>query len=245
MFNSRPFLKAQWRHLAMINYRVDPQLLEPLVPRGTHLDLYNGEALISLVGFMFLRTSVLGVPIPWHRNFEELNLRFYVRRHVADEVRRGVVFVKEIVPRRAIATIARIVYNENYAAVPMRHHLTLDEAGRCSDAPLEYAFRAAGRWNHLRLRPFGPLEYPQVDSLEAFITEHYWGYCSQRDGGTIEYRVEHPQWQLRAAKDAEFACDVASVYGQPFAEPLSAPPHSALLADGSDVVVHRPVRLDL
>ena len=238
-----PFLTAQWRHLAMLNYRVDPQLLRPLVPRATQLDLYDGGAYISLVGFMFLRTAVLGVPIPLHRNFEELNLRFYVRREVGDEIRRGVVFIKEIVPRRAIAAVARRVYNENYIAVPMRHDFTLDDRGRCADAPVEYGFKTAERWNHLRLRPRGRFACPRSGSLDEFITEHYWGYCSQRDGGTVEYRVEHPQWQLRAAEDAEFDCDVAKVYGEAFVEPLSAPPHSALLADGSDVAVHRPARI--
>lgn len=243
MSDQRPFLTAQWRHLAMLNYRVDPQLLGRLVPRGTEIDLYDGEAYISLVGFMFLRTAVLGVPIPLHRNFEELNLRFYVLRRVGDEIRRGVVFIKEIVPRWAIAFVARRAYNENYVAVPMRHRLTLDVDGRCTDAPVEYGFKTAGQWNHLRIRPHGPLNYPQVGSSEEFITEHYWGYCSQRDGGTVEYRVEHPQWELRAAQNAEFACDVGKFYGEAFVEPLSAAPDSALLADGSDVAVYRPVRI--
>ena len=232
----------------MLNYRVDPQLLQPLVPRGTQLDLYDGEAYVSLVGFMFLRTALLGMPIPLHRNFEELNLRFYVfretgHRRADDEIRRGVVFVKEIVPRWAIATVARRVYNENYIAVPMRHRFTLDEEGRCGDAPVEYSFKTDGRWNHLRLRPRGPLETAQAGSLEEFITEHYWGYCTQRDGSAIEYQVEHPRWQLRSAENAQFDCDVASVYGDAFAEPLSARPDSALLADGSDVAVYRPTRL--
>lgn len=243
MPSQRPFLTAQWRHLAMLNYRVDPELLKPLVPRGTQLDLCEGGAYVSLVGFMFLRTALLGLPIPLHRNFEELNLRFYVRREVGDEIRRGVVFVKEIVPRWAIATVARRVYNEPYVAVPMRHRLTLDDEGRCTNDPVEYSFKTSGRWNHMRLHPHGPLEFPQVGSLEEFITEHYWGYCTQRDGGTVEYQVEHPQWKLRAAEDAEFACDVAQVYGEAFVEPLSAPPDSALLADGSDVAVYRPKRL--
>src|SRR5918996_5117390 len=120
------FLTAEWRDLVMLNYEVDPQVLARRVPPGTELDIWQGRALVSVVGFRFLRTRVLGLPIPFHRDFEEVNLRFYVRRQAEDGWRRGVVFIKEIAPRWAIATVARVVYNENYAARPMRHRIELD-----------------------------------------------------------------------------------------------------------------------
>ena len=106
------FLTAEWRYLAMLNYRVSPSLLYPLVPPGTELDLWNGTAYISVVGFKFQHTRVLGVPIPFHVNFEEVNLRFYVRRETNGAVRRGVTFIRELVPRAAIAGVAKLAYNE-------------------------------------------------------------------------------------------------------------------------------------
>src|SRR3954468_20670393 len=121
----RIFLAAEWRYLAMLNYQVDPAILHPHLPRGTELDIWNGRHYISLVGFRFLNTRVLGVPIPFHRNFEEVNLRFYVRRKGPEGWRRGVVFIAEIVPRFAIAAVARLFYNENYVALPTRHKLDL------------------------------------------------------------------------------------------------------------------------
>src|SRR5436305_10870786 len=113
------FLTAAWHHLVMLNYEVPPALLASRVPAGTSLDFWNGKTYLSVVGFLFLQTKVLGIPIPFHRDFEEVNLRFYLRR----EERRGVGFIKEIVPLRAIAAVARIVYNENYVALPMRHRI--------------------------------------------------------------------------------------------------------------------------
>src|SRR5579864_4477520 len=111
--NARPtFLTAEWRNLAMLNYEIDPNLLREYVPAGVELDQWNGHTFMSLVGFSFLNTKVLGLPIPFHRNFEEVNLRFYVRRNTRNEIRRGVVFIKEIVPRWAIAFVARSVYGE-------------------------------------------------------------------------------------------------------------------------------------
>jgi Uncharacterized conserved protein (COG2071) len=112
------FLTAEWRALAMLNYEVDASLLRHFVPAGTELDCWQGKTLVSLVGFRFLKTRVLGIPIPFHRNFDEVNLRFYVRRAEATEVKRGVVFIREIVPRRAIAAVARAFYNERYLALP-------------------------------------------------------------------------------------------------------------------------------
>ena len=87
----RPFLTARWRYLAMLNYEVPPEALAPLVPAGTELDSWQGKTFVSVVGFLFLDTRVLGIAIPGHRDFEEVNLRFYVRRKAAGRLaaRRG------------------------------------------------------------------------------------------------------------------------------------------------------------
>ncbi|MEO7794338.1 MAG: DUF2071 domain-containing protein [Thermoanaerobaculia bacterium] len=236
-----PFLTGEWRDLVMLNYEIDPVLVANLIPGGTELELWGGRALVSLVGFRFLRTRVLGFAIPGHRNFEEVNLRFYVRRQAPEGFRRGVVFVKEIVPRFAIAWVARTLYNENYVALPMRHAL----GRRAVDAArlVEYRWRLDGRWSRLGVAARATAVVPPPESEAAFITEHYWGYARQRDGGTVEYRVEHPQWEVSAAIESTFECDVAALYGAPFAGFLTGKPESAFVADGSPVTVRRGVRL--
>ena len=241
----RKFLTAEWRWLAMLNYAVEPILLEPLVPKSTLLDLHEGQAYVSMVGFMFQKTRLLSLPIPWHRDFEEVNLRFYVRREIEGEVRRGVCFIKELVPRWAIATVARAAYNEPYVALPMRHAI-VEGSSRLpggSSPSAQYEWKHAGRWNGLSLRATGEAQPLVSGSHEEFITEHYWGYTAQRDGSSIEYRVEHPSWSVWQAETAELDCNVASLYGAQFAEPLSRPPDTAFLADGSAVAVYRPVRI--
>lgn len=229
------FLRADWRYLAMLNYEIDPRVLEPLVPAGTELDSFGGKTYASMVGFLFLNTRVLGVPVPFHRNFEEVNLRFYVRRFVDGEYRRGVVFVRELVPRRAIAWIANAVYGENYAAVPMGHAIERDAAGE--PQRVEYTWHTQGRNDSLSVDVRGQAAEPAAGSLAEFITEHYWGYARQRGGGTVEYRVEHPRWRVWTATGARFACDAGRFYGAGFSVALSAAPASAFLADGSQVTV--------
>lgn len=237
------FLTAEWRHLAMLNYEIDPAALRSRVPRGTELDSWNGRTLVSMVGFLFLDTRVLGIPVPFHRNFEEVNLRFYVRRKAEDGWRRGVVFVREIVPRWAIAAVARLCYGERYAAMPMRHELDLPKGVEPGDIRANYAWHDHGRWSHLSLRTTGHAAVPPRGSEEEYITEHYWGYAGQPSGGTVEYRVEHPQWRVWRASEAALSCDPSSLYGPEFALSLGGQPCSAFLAEGSAVTVHRGVAL--
>ena len=224
----------------MLNYEVEPGLLEALVPASVELDRWDNRVYVSVVGFLFNETRVLGVSVPGHVRFPEVNLRFYVRRHVDKEVRRGVVFIRELVPRRAIATVARIMYNEPYRALPMRYRV--EQLGD-GTTEREYAWRTGAEWTAIQSHTRGAPSPLEDGSEEEFITEHYWGYTRQRDGGTIEYRVEHPRWNVWRASDATLRGDVAQVYGNEFARALRGSPRSAFVADGSAVTVHAPTRI--
>ena len=233
------FLAAEWRHLAMLNYEVDARLLLPFVPAGTELDLYSGKAFVSLVGFRFLKTRLLGfLAVPMHSNFEEVNLRFYVRRRVGEEIRRGVVFIREVVPRCAIAFVARTIYHENYVALPMEHEIR--SVG--DDLSVAYRWLSAKSWSEITLETAGTSEIPSEGSVEQFITEHYWGYTS-RPGGSMEYQVTHPRWNVRKTRQSAFHGDAERFYGKDLAAVLRGRPHSAFLADGSAVRVMRGSRL--
>jgi uncharacterized protein YqjF (DUF2071 family) len=251
----RPFLTAEWRHLAMLNYAVDPSLVKalfaPRVPAGTELDQFEGKTYISLVGFRFLRTRVRGVWIPFHSNFDEVNLRFYVRRQgvspASSPTRRGVVFVREIVPRYAIAKVAQVVYHEKYIALPMSHQVIepTSENGRLQ---AEYRWRYQGQWNRLRVECTGRPALAPEGSLDQFITEHYWGYAAQPDGGSLEYRVAHDPWRVWTATQASFQGDThaghtTGLYGPELAKCLSGEPDSAFLAEGSAVTVYSGNRI--
>jgi uncharacterized protein YqjF (DUF2071 family) len=239
----RPFLTADWRFLAMVQYEIDPDLLRPFVPRGTELDDWRGRTLVSLVGFRFLQTRVLGAPIPFHRHFDEVNLRFYVRRRGPEGWRRAVVFLRELVPRLAIAVVARLWYNEPYIALPMRHRIRMDRATEGEMGRVRYEWLHGGDWAHLEVETKGVPTPPPPDSEAAFVSEHYWGYTTQRDGGCLEYRVSHLPWRVWTVRRASVACEAAGLYGAPFARVLGEPPVSAFLAEGSPVAVFRGIRL--
>jgi len=216
----------------MLNFAVDPDIITPLVPPGTEIDFENGETFLSVVGFLFLDTRLLGLPVPLHRDFEEVNLRFYVRRKSADTWRRGVVFVRELVPRRAIALVARTFYGEKYVALPMKHEIDHVDA----NLSVEYSWRRGRKWESIKMAASGEAQTIPAGSHAEFITEHYWGYTARRDGCS-EYRVEHPRWKIWNAITFEFKADVATLYGEQFVEPLSVTPRSAFIAEGSPIQV--------
>jgi uncharacterized protein YqjF (DUF2071 family) len=233
----RVFLTADWKQLLMLNYSVDPALLLPFLPAGTEIDNFEGRTYVSLVGFQFNNTRVAGLAIPFHRSFEEVNLRFYVRR----SEKRGVVFMRELVPKIAIAATARLFYGEKYSRVPMAHRIYMKPGTTAGEA--EYSWGSGPRQCAMRLETTGENYIPSEGSLSQFITEHYWGYAAQSDGGCVEYEVQHPRWSVSDSKQANFSGDGAHFYGPAFGKVLMRPPDSAFLAEGSAVTVFRGTRI--
>ncbi len=232
--SERLFLKARWSNLLMLNYEVDPVILQPHIPPGTILDTWQGKTLVTMVGFLFKETRMLGVRWPFHINFEEVNLRFYVRYFDGKIWKRGAVFVSEIVPKYAIAIIANTLYNEHYRAMRMRHQVIIADA--CHTRFI-YEWKFNNRWNQLAGTVNNNLKPILAGSPEEFIFEHYWGYNKLSESKTIEYQVEHMAWQTGEVTGYLFDADISKLYGKEFEPWLSRPPISVFFADGSDVVV--------
>jgi len=231
----RKFLTAKWQDLVMANYEIEPSLLEKFVPQGIEIDFYEGKCYASLVAFNFLDTKVLGFPVPFHVNFEEVNLRFYVKREATGETRRGVAFVKEIVPRRAISFVARAFYGEPYETWKMSHLKTEDE--------LTYFWSKLNCKNHISVEIGENLGVPEVNSHGEFIIEHYWGYTRRGANRTDEYKVEHPKWELFEVTYAEIDIDFRFAYGEKFAFLSETEPKSIFLAKGSEISVYKGERI--
>src|SRR5260370_9772143 len=221
------FLAAEWRDLVMLNYEVHPRLLGKYVPIGTVLDSFLGKTYVSLVGFRFCRTKLFGcLAVPLHSDFDEVTLRFYVRRKEGDENRRGVVFIAEIVQKQAVATMAGLIYGENYVCLPMKHHISRDG----SKKTVEYQWQVKNQWCHLTAQAMGAPEIPREGSLEQFITEHYWGYSTQRGGDSLEYHVSHVPWQVWTSTTAGFKGDANRLFGVDMGRVLQSHPSPAFHA---------------
>ena len=231
----KKFLTAKWHDLIMANYEVAPEILQNRLPKSVSLDFHEGKCFVSLVAFMFLDTRVLKIPVPFHINFEEVNLRFYVKREAENETKRGVVFVKEIVPRLAIATVARVFYGEPYEAWRMNH----EKNGKS----LSYGWWKGDARHNIKVEIGANMGVPTANSHGEFIIEHYWGYTKRGGNRTDEYKVEHPKWELFSVKNAEINVDFGKTYGAQFAFLNDAKPHSILLAKGSPIAVYKGAKL--
>lgn len=233
------FLTGEWRKLAMINYTIDPTILEEYVPFGTELDIWKGQCFVSVIGFMFLNTKLLGIPVPFHKNFEEVNLRFYVKRFDDGVWKRGVVFVKEIVPKYTLAWVANTVYKENYEALPMRHKWET----KSDHQNIEYSWKTGTKWNSILFKAGLNKVEIEEGSKSEFITEHYWGYAKVNERTTNEYEVTHPKWNAYPVLDSKIDIDFESVYGNQFKFLQDCTPDSLILAEGSHITVEPKKRI--
>lgn len=226
------FLTAGWRKLAMANYAVDKRILEKFLPYKTEIDTWNNTCYVSLVGFMFIDTRLKGIKIPFHADFEEINLRFYVRHNHHGEWKRGVVFIKEIVPRTMITWVANTVYKENYETLGTRH------VWEMSGDSLSVAYQwKKDTWHSFAVTAgISPAEIAEA-SEEEFITEHFWGYTKIGAAKTSEYGVEHPRWEVYPVRSYSIEVDFEKVYGSDFGFLRHETPRSVFLAEGSEIVV--------
>ncbi|MBE9600857.1 YqjF family protein [Pedobacter sp. MC2016-24] len=229
------FLTAEWRKLAIANYAIDKEILQPFVPVGTELDLWNDTCYVSLIGFLFKNTRLMGIAVPFHANFEEVNLRFYVRYKENGLWKRGVVFIKEIVPKFALSFVANTIYNENYVTMPMSHHWSEEGDERI----VAYHWKFKKEWYKFTIVADRELSVIASGSETEFITEHYWGYARHNDKVTNEYEVKHPKWEQYQVKDYSIEVDFGLVYGEHFTFLNGQAPVSVMLAEGSEISVEK------
>ncbi len=229
----KTFLTAQWQNLIMANYEIDPAILLPYLPKDVELDYYHGKTYVSLVGFLFKDSSIFNIPIPSMGTFEEVNLRFYVVRKVGNELRRGVVFINETVPNKIVAWVANKLYKEHYIATPTKHNWTISNDKK----KIEYQWKVKSKWNTIKVVASAIKDKMQAGSIEEFIFEHYYGYTKVNSEHSIEYKINHPSWEINSIQDYHIDCDFEAFYGKDFDVLNSSKPQSIMLAEGSDISV--------
>lgn len=225
------FLKANWEDIIMANYEIDPAILLPFLPKGVELDLFNNKCYVSLVGFMFKNTKIFNIPIPKFGTFEEINLRFYVKKTENNTVKRGVVFINETIPYPVVAWVANKLYKEHYTVVPTKHKKTKDKENQS----ITFEWEVEKKWQSIAVTSSYHAENMENDSLEKFIYEHYYGYTKVNDYKTEEYKLQHPSWKTRKVLQYKIACDFEAMYGKSFAVLNQTEPEAVFIAEGSAV----------
>lgn len=229
----KTFLKARWENIVMVNYVIDPDILQPYLPFGLELDSYDDQYFFSLVGFKFVKSKLFGLPIPFFGSFDEVNLRFYVKRWDGNELKRGVVFISEIVPYKVVAFLANKLYREHYSHAVMNSAISVADGIkdiRFSWQPLNEKFHIQGSFSNTE-------KEIKSGSLEEFIYEHYYGFTAVSKKETWEYKVSHPRWKTNELINCDIACDFETLYGSDFSFLNKQNPISTYNAVGSEVSI--------
>lgn len=227
------FLKAYWQDIVMINYEVPKETLIPYLPGGVEPDDFEGRYYVSLVGFQFLKSSLFGIPIPYFGSFEEVNLRFYVRREANKSIRRGVVFISEIVPHKIVAYLANRLYKEHYSCAEMNSTTSVVN----QEKRIQHSWENDERIFYIKASFENQPNLIIGGSHEEFIYEHFYGYTRINNQLTWEYKVDHIRWETNKNISFEVKCDFEKLYGPPFAFLNKQQPHSVYNAIGSRVSI--------
>ena len=226
------FLRANWENLIMANYEMEPTALEPYLPKGVELDFYNNKTYVSLVGFMFKKTRLFGVPIPFFGSFEEINLRFYVKKIEDGKIKKGVVFINETVPFKIVALLANKLYKEHYISIPTKNSIEITEHKH-----IKYEWNINDKWNSITVKSDTNKYKIEQSTIEEFIFERYFGFTKISASSTQEYKIRHPKWMTHKILDRHIDCDFKSMYGDAFSGLNNQTPDSIILAEGSQVSV--------
>ena len=227
------FLRANWENLIMANYEIEPSTLAPYLPKGVELDFYNNKTYVSLVGFMFKNTRLFGLPIPFFGSFEEINLRFYVKKIENRKIKKGVVFINETVPFKIVALLANKLYKEHYISIPTKNSIDITE-----NKDIKFEWKINDRWNSLAVKSDTNKYKIEQGTIEEFIFERYFGFTKLSASSTQEYKIHHPKWMTHKILNSQIDCDFRSMYGDAFSMLNNQTPDSILLAEGSQVSVN-------
>lgn len=235
--------QASWHDMVVINFDIEPRIVEMHLPPGLEVDLYNDHSFISLVALKCRDTVIKGIRIPFHSNYAQLQLRCYVKRTDGDTTRRGTFFIKRFVPSRRVARLMSWWTGQKYQHMRIRTHVSgFQETDPNIMPEAQYECFVNGRWNKIKIKARSQRRKLRPESKDQFILDHQYAYYS--DGkNTFEYLVDHPPWLIWDAASGALDCDVEALFGKEFARPMKHRPSSVMLARGSDVTVYQSTKI--
>lgn len=231
---TKPFLTAYWHNLINITYAISPTLLTSYLPKGVTLATKDGKAFVSLVAFSFEETKVKGIKIPFHVNFPEINLRFYVNY----KGKVAVCFINEFVPKQCIALVANKLYNEPYIAYPMKVSTEVNE--KQQELTISHQITKRKQVHRLKAIVSTQSYTPESNTIAHYFKEHDLGLGIDKKGRTLYYRVEHPIWAIYPIKEYIVQMDFEQLYGKPWGILNTLEPLHILVAKGSKIAVYPP-----
>lgn len=216
-----------------MNYIISPEILENYLPAYTIIDYFKGNCFTSLVGFPFRNVEIAGMKIPFYTDFEEINLRFYVKRFDGTTWRKGTVFISEIANKSALKFLANSFLHEKYQTLETRQEIK--ENSELIET--KYSWRTWMNWQFLNLISEKPSESVAEGTEAHFIMDRSSGYQKYDTATTNEYGISHPKWNIYPIRSFDINVDFEESFDSNFPVLNETLPHSVILARGSSVAV--------
>lgn len=184
----RSIASQRWSNLLFLHWRVEPEIVAPLLPPGVRPDVQDGSTWVGLIPFVLDRATLFGSPpAPYVGSFVEVNVRLYAVDAVG---RRGVVFRSLEASRLLAVLAARAAFSLPYFW--SRTSLTVDGPDLAAGSQRI----GGGPSTRVHARIGDPVEPTPLDD---FLTAR-WGMFTRRGSRTLFVPNEHPPWELRRAE---------------------------------------------
>jgi uncharacterized protein YqjF (DUF2071 family) len=201
-----PIMHQNWGKLLFMHWRIDVELLRPMIPERLKLDTFDGEAWIGVVPFtMWDVRASFTPPIPWLSEFHELNVRTYVHYEGVP----GVWFLSLDANSSVAVLGARTVFNLPYfnARIDLKQEgSSIDYSLRRTDEP-PAVYEASWTIGE-------KLGQSDPDSLDFFLTERYCLYAA-RGKRLNRLRIHHRPWVLFEAGVESYSSTMIESHGLP------------------------------
>ena len=223
-------MRQRWSRLLFAHWAISPSMIQATLPKGLHVDTFNGQAWIGIVPFYMERIRPRFLPpLPWLSWFLELNVRTYVYDEFGNS---GVWFYSLDCNQPIAVELARRGFHLPYQHARM--------SAKIVRGAVDYHCQRKGESvvSHYHYAPVGDLREAAPGTLEFFLLERYLLFSTAADGRIHTGRVHHAPYPF-----ADAACDA------PGMEPLrqagfaiaQAAPQSLLYSPGVDVSIY-PLR---
>ena len=212
------FMAQKWENLLFLHWPVSKESLESTIPEDLEVDLFEGEAWLSVVGFRLSELRIKPfVQIPW-KDFSELNLRTYVRDQAG---RRGVWFYSLDSSDLLAVVGARLLYGLNYRYASIDHNQKNDFIEYTSETKSKRGgIKGSISSSSPAMKMVG--EMAKAGTLNYFLLERYRFWSKQTYRGKLSSaQVRHRPYDAVCLDQADYQGELFSCQG--FAEPNEDP----------------------
>ncbi len=193
-------LVADWNYMFVRSFLVEPKLLQDKLNPLLDLTLFNGKALVQIVGRAIENTKIKGLAISPIKFFD-FNLQVKVKKDEKD----GFILVKQIVPKYCVANFISRLFYAKAETLPMEEKKIIENDKMIIQQSI---------WKDKELSEIQivaeanptPIESPFGNSRNKFVFSE--------ENGFQEFSIETEHWNSFNIEKSTFNLNHEKLYGK-------------------------------